>query len=60
MLFQIAVVCLVILDALFVLCELLMDLSILKADKDNIAPQVSCVGHSYILYILIFKYVILS
>lgn len=38
--FQIAVVCLVILDALFVLCELLMDLSILKADEHNIAPQV--------------------
>ncbi|XP_059844140.1 voltage-gated hydrogen channel 1 [Hypanus sabinus] len=38
--FQIAIVCLVILDALFVLCELLMDLSIVKADKEKIAPQV--------------------
>ncbi|XP_072103662.1 voltage-gated hydrogen channel 1 [Mobula birostris] len=38
--FQIAVVCLVILDALFVLCELLIDLSIVEADKEKIAPQV--------------------
>ncbi|XP_066507356.1 voltage-gated hydrogen channel 1 [Hoplias malabaricus] len=38
--FQIAVVCLVILDALFVLCELLIDLSIIKADEHHIAPQV--------------------
>lgn len=38
--FQIAVVCMVILDALFVLCELLMDLSIIEADHGKIAPQV--------------------
>ncbi|KAG5834922.1 hypothetical protein ANANG_G00266690 [Anguilla anguilla] len=38
--FQIAVVILVILDAVFVLCELLMDLSIIKADTGKIAPQV--------------------
>lgn len=38
--FQIAVVCLVILDALFVFCELLMDLSIVEADKERIVPQV--------------------
>ncbi|XP_051888288.1 voltage-gated hydrogen channel 1 [Pristis pectinata] len=38
--FQIAIVCLVILDALFVLCELLMDLSIVEADEEKIAPQV--------------------
>ncbi|XP_005996472.1 voltage-gated hydrogen channel 1 [Latimeria chalumnae] len=38
--FQIAVICLVILDAIFVLCELLMDLSIIKTDKGRIAPQV--------------------
>ncbi|KAJ8346617.1 hypothetical protein SKAU_G00280180 [Synaphobranchus kaupii] len=38
--FQISVVILVILDAVFVLCELLMDLSIIKADKGRIAPQV--------------------
>ncbi|MCI4388486.1 hypothetical protein PGIGA_G00086670 [Pangasianodon gigas] len=38
--FQIAVVCLVILDALFVLCELLLDLSIIEADQHHIAPQV--------------------
>ncbi|KAI1882473.1 hypothetical protein AGOR_G00251120 [Albula goreensis] len=38
--FQIVVVILVILDAIFVLCELLMDLSIIKADQGRIAPQV--------------------
>ncbi|XP_007900448.2 voltage-gated hydrogen channel 1 [Callorhinchus milii] len=38
--FQITIVCLVILDALFVLCELLMDLTIIRTDKDKIAPQV--------------------
>ncbi|MBN3309297.1 voltage-gated hydrogen channel 1 isoform X2 [Amia ocellicauda] len=38
--FQISVVCLVILDAIFVLGELLMDLSIIKADQHKIAPQV--------------------
>ncbi|XP_017345402.1 voltage-gated hydrogen channel 1 [Ictalurus punctatus] len=38
--FQIAVVCLVIMDALFVLCELLLDLSIIEVDEHHIAPQV--------------------
>lgn len=38
--FQIAVVCLVALDALFVLCELLLDLSIIKPDEHKVAPQV--------------------
>ncbi|KAK1800691.1 hypothetical protein P4O66_005527, partial [Electrophorus voltai] len=38
--FQIAVVCLVVLDAVFVLCELLIDLSIIQADQHRIAPQV--------------------
>ncbi|KAF5899946.1 voltage-gated hydrogen channel 1-like, partial [Clarias magur] len=38
--FQVTVVCLVVLDALFVLCELLLDLSIIKADEHHIAPQV--------------------
>ncbi|XP_072351151.1 voltage-gated hydrogen channel 1 [Scyliorhinus torazame] len=38
--FQIAVVCFVILDALFVLCELLMDLAVIEVDKEKIAPQV--------------------
>ncbi|XP_064210268.1 voltage-gated hydrogen channel 1-like [Anguilla rostrata] len=38
--FQIFVVCLVILDVVFVLCELLLDLSIIKADDRHIAPQV--------------------
>ncbi|KAK2823700.1 hypothetical protein Q7C36_020300 [Tachysurus vachellii] len=37
---MIAVVILVILDALFVLCELLLDLSIIEADEHHIAPQV--------------------
>ncbi|XP_060752656.1 voltage-gated hydrogen channel 1-like [Tachysurus vachellii] len=36
---MIAVVILVILDALFVLCELLLDLSIIEADEHHIAPQ---------------------
>ncbi|XP_027031192.1 voltage-gated hydrogen channel 1 [Tachysurus fulvidraco] len=38
--FQIAVVILVILDALFVLCELLLDLSIIEVDEHHIAPEV--------------------
>ncbi|XP_045079211.1 voltage-gated hydrogen channel 1-like [Coregonus clupeaformis] len=38
--FQIAVVCLVILDAIFVLGELLIDLSIIKLAHGHIAPQV--------------------
>ncbi|XP_063066217.1 voltage-gated hydrogen channel 1 [Engraulis encrasicolus] len=37
--FQIAVVCLVILDAVFVLCELLLDFSA-EVSHDSIAPQV--------------------
>ncbi|NXF98300.1 HVCN1 protein, partial [Eubucco bourcierii] len=38
--FQIVVVCLVILDALLVLGELLMDLKIIHPDKYNITPKV--------------------
>lgn len=38
--FQILVVCLVILDALLVLGELLMDLKIIQPDKYNITPKV--------------------
>ncbi|XP_052652718.1 voltage-gated hydrogen channel 1 [Harpia harpyja] len=38
--FQILVVCLVILDALLVLGELLMDLKIIRPDKHNITPKV--------------------
>lgn len=38
--FQITVVCLVILDAFFVLAELLIDLSIIKLEHGHIAPQV--------------------
>ncbi|KAM9535651.1 voltage-gated hydrogen channel 1-like isoform 1-T4 [Salvelinus alpinus] len=38
--FQIAVVCLVILDAFFVLGELLIDLSIIKLEHGHVAPRV--------------------
>lgn len=38
--FQIVVVCLVVLDAIFVLCQLLFDLSIIQADHHRIAPQI--------------------
>ncbi|CAF91510.1 unnamed protein product, partial [Tetraodon nigroviridis] len=38
--FQILVVCLVILDAIFVLVELLLDLSIIKLDHGSVAPEV--------------------
>ncbi|CAL1613816.1 unnamed protein product [Knipowitschia caucasica] len=38
--FQIAVVCLVILDAIFVLTELLFDLSIIELEHDHVAPEV--------------------
>lgn len=39
---QIGVVCLVILDALLVLGELLMDLKIIHPDRYNITPKVKC------------------
>ncbi|KAJ3601948.1 hypothetical protein NHX12_029709 [Muraenolepis orangiensis] len=38
--FQVVVVCLVILDAIFVLGEVLIDLSIIKLEHGHIAPQV--------------------
>ncbi|XP_071776371.1 voltage-gated hydrogen channel 1 [Centroberyx gerrardi] len=38
--FQVLVVCLVILDAFFVLAELLIDLSIIKLEHGHVAPQV--------------------
>ncbi|XP_024283382.1 voltage-gated hydrogen channel 1 [Oncorhynchus tshawytscha] len=38
--FQIVVVCLVILDAIFVLVELLIDISIINLEHGHIAPQV--------------------
>lgn len=38
--FQVAVVCLVILDAIFVLAELLIDLSIIQLEHGHIAPEV--------------------
>ncbi|XP_070806548.1 voltage-gated hydrogen channel 1 [Pituophis catenifer annectens] len=38
--FQIAVVCLVILDAVLVLGELLLDLKVIHPDKEKIAPRV--------------------
>ncbi|XP_054879281.1 voltage-gated hydrogen channel 1 [Poeciliopsis prolifica] len=38
--FQIAVVCLVILDALFVMAELLIDLSVIKLQHGHLAPEV--------------------
>lgn len=38
--FQVAVVCLVILDAIFVLAELLIDLAIIELEHGNIAPEV--------------------
>lgn len=39
---QVGVVCLVILDALLVLGELLMDLKIIHPDRYNITPKVKC------------------
>ncbi|KAK0152904.1 Voltage-gated hydrogen channel 1 [Merluccius polli] len=38
--FQVVVVCLVILDAIFVLGEVLIDLSIIKLEHGHVAPQV--------------------
>uniref|UniRef100_A0A3Q3VM73 Voltage-gated hydrogen channel 1 n=1 Tax=Mola mola TaxID=94237 RepID=A0A3Q3VM73_MOLML len=38
--FQVLVVCLVILDAIFVLAELLIDLSVIKLEHDHLAPEV--------------------
>ncbi|TKS71991.1 Voltage-gated hydrogen channel 1 Hydrogen voltage-gated channel 1 [Collichthys lucidus] len=38
--FQVVVVCLVILDAIFVLAELLIDLSVIKLEHGHIAPEV--------------------
>lgn len=47
--FQVLVVCLVILDAIFVLAELLIDLSVIKLEHGHIAPQVRhrFVHHGY-------------
>lgn len=38
--FQVVVVCLVVLDAIFVLAELLIDLSVIKVEHDHLAPEV--------------------
>ncbi|XP_037536553.1 voltage-gated hydrogen channel 1 [Nematolebias whitei] len=38
--FQVVVVCLVVLDAFFVLAELLIDLSIIKLEHGHVAPEV--------------------
>ena len=38
--FQVLVVCLVILDAMFVLAELLIELSVIKLEHHHIAPEV--------------------
>ncbi|XP_032384195.1 voltage-gated hydrogen channel 1 [Etheostoma spectabile] len=38
--FQVVVVCLVILDAIFVLAELLIDLSVIKLEHGHLAPEV--------------------
>ncbi|XP_053443432.1 voltage-gated hydrogen channel 1 isoform X2 [Nycticebus coucang] len=38
--FQVIIICLVILDALLVLAELILDLKIIQPDKKNYAPQV--------------------
>nr|XP_020466910.1 voltage-gated hydrogen channel 1 isoform X2 [Monopterus albus]XP_020466911.1 voltage-gated hydrogen channel 1 isoform X2 [Monopterus albus]XP_020466912.1 voltage-gated hydrogen channel 1 isoform X2 [Monopterus albus] len=38
--FQVVVVCLIILDAFFVLAELLIDLSVIKLEHNHVAPQV--------------------
>ncbi|CAJ1057986.1 voltage-gated hydrogen channel 1 [Xyrichtys novacula] len=38
--FQVAVVCLVVLDAIFVLAELLIDLSVIKLEHGHIAPEI--------------------
>uniref|UniRef100_A0A8C9Q5U9 Voltage-gated hydrogen channel 1 n=1 Tax=Spermophilus dauricus TaxID=99837 RepID=A0A8C9Q5U9_SPEDA len=38
--FQVVIICLVILDALLVLAELILDLKIIQPDKNNYAPQV--------------------
>uniref|UniRef100_A0A9L0SDK3 Voltage-gated hydrogen channel 1 n=1 Tax=Equus caballus TaxID=9796 RepID=A0A9L0SDK3_HORSE len=38
--FQVIIICLVILDALLVLAELILDLKIIEADKNNYVPRV--------------------
>lgn len=38
--FQVAIICLVVIDALFVLVELLLDLDIIEPDHEHIAPRV--------------------
>ncbi|KAF3837763.1 hypothetical protein F7725_009531 [Dissostichus mawsoni] len=38
--FQVVVVCLVILDAIFVLAELLIELSVIKLEHDHLVPEV--------------------
>ncbi|KAM4555913.1 voltage-gated hydrogen channel 1 [Odontesthes bonariensis] len=55
--FQVVVVCLVILDAFFVMAELLIDLSVIKLEHGHIAPEVF---HYLSLAILTFFMVELS
>lgn len=49
--FQVAVVFLVVLDAFFVLAELLIDLSLIKLEHDNIVPEIF---HYFSLALLTF------
>lgn len=39
---QVIIICLVVLDALLVLAELVLDLKIIEPDKNNYAPKVVC------------------
>lgn len=39
---QVIIICLVILDALLVLAELILDLKIIQPDKNNYAARVVC------------------
>lgn len=45
--FQVVVVCLVILDAIFVLAELLIDLSVIQLEHGHLAPEVRCKSFFY-------------
>lgn len=39
---QVIIICLVVLDALLVLAELILDLKIIQPDKNNYAGRVAC------------------
>ncbi|KAK1328641.1 hypothetical protein QTO34_012215 [Cnephaeus nilssonii] len=54
--FQVIIICLVVLDALLVLAELILDLKIIQPDKNNYAGRVVCPQPFNALFTLVFHF----